>query len=257
MALERMDVSPATAKIILARTAGTRHRIRVRDAAQAAREGAKAMKFVSGNRPDEEETEVLAVALCLLDQFGLGGHMGLDGAGTTRIPQFEALGKGRKQAHDGPAWTAAIEQAGAEMFRRIKKSASESSLWGGADAFILAPVFPEGGAPSDDWTGLGVLVDDGEILPLRGVELRPWTEVVVTHAAIRVALKELLDSREEGAMAYAPKVGDREWPCIDGWPVRLAGSPEDWSIVRDTLEAAQVGEDIDAELEVFGDEIPG
>jgi hypothetical protein len=48
---------------------------------------------------------------CILDAVGVGGPLGLGGDSTARHPAFAALGKGRKQASDGGAWSAAIEAA--------------------------------------------------------------------------------------------------------------------------------------------------
>ena len=51
------------------------------------------------------------VAWALLDAVGIGGRAGLTGEATARHPAFAGCGKGRKQASDGPAWTAAIAAA--------------------------------------------------------------------------------------------------------------------------------------------------
>ena len=45
----------------------------------------------------------------IADQIGVGGRLGLTGAGTARHPAFSALGTGRKQANDGAAWMAAAK----------------------------------------------------------------------------------------------------------------------------------------------------
>ena len=68
------------------------------------------------------------VAWALLDAVGVGGRAGLTGAGTARHPAFASCGKGRKQASDGPAWTAAIAAA-AEIHRagrRVLLTAEET-----------------------------------------------------------------------------------------------------------------------------------
>ena len=56
------------------------------------------------------------VAWALLDAIGVGGRAGLTGAATARHPALRGCGKGRKQATDGAAWTAAIAAA-AEIHR--------------------------------------------------------------------------------------------------------------------------------------------
>ena len=54
-----------------------------------------------------------ALSACLLDAIGIGGPFGAGGWGcsTTRHPAFASCGSGRKNAKDGGAWTAAIEEA--------------------------------------------------------------------------------------------------------------------------------------------------
>lgn len=247
VALKKQGLSDAATRIVLDATAPARHAMRTRDAVVAARRGARQMRFVSGATPSAREVEILGIALLVLDQYGLGGHMGLEGASTTRVPQFQDLGKGRKQAGDGGAWTAAMKSAADYMFRELK---SALTPWHGGEAFTFAPVPPEGGAPSLDWTGLGVLVSRGEILPLRGVELRPWTQVIVSIAVIETALRDL----PQGGI-YAECGPQSPSPIVDGYAVHFAGSPEDWSAVLDALQDAQIGEDIDAELAEFGEEI--
>lgn len=56
-----------------------------------------------------------AALLCLLDTAGVGGRDGVEGASTTRLPCFSGLGKGRKQASDGEAWTSAIRMAAGQL----------------------------------------------------------------------------------------------------------------------------------------------
>lgn len=63
---------------------------------------------------DHEEPcvgEGVAALLCLLDVVGIGGLDRCGGDGTSRIPPFTGLGKGRKQASDGPAWSSAVSGA--------------------------------------------------------------------------------------------------------------------------------------------------
>lgn len=52
-----------------------------------------------------------ALVLGLLDAVGVGGTLGATGDGTRRIPPLARLGKGRKQASDGGAWSSAIRAA--------------------------------------------------------------------------------------------------------------------------------------------------
>lgn len=62
---------------------------------------------------DCRETWAIAIVLGLLDGVGIGGRFGagLGCASTTRLSCLRALGKGRRQASDGNAWTSAIRQA--------------------------------------------------------------------------------------------------------------------------------------------------
>jgi hypothetical protein len=62
-----------------------------------------------------ENPEPLMGTLALMDEFGVGGSDGLGGESTARIPALQGLGKGRKQARDGAAWSAAIKSARHEI----------------------------------------------------------------------------------------------------------------------------------------------
>lgn len=55
------------------------------------------------------------LSLLLADMFGVGGRGGCEGASTERHPGLGGLGHGRKHAADGPAWSAAIADAVAEL----------------------------------------------------------------------------------------------------------------------------------------------
>jgi len=58
----------------------------------------------------------LATALLWAESRGLSGGGTQDpGAGTTRHPAFRSLGKGRRSARDGGAWTAAIAAAAGQV----------------------------------------------------------------------------------------------------------------------------------------------
>jgi len=232
-ALEGMGVSYSTAEAILGLTAPVRHQIRTDYVQRTAVLEAEKMTFASGRHPDAFEAEVLGVALCALDMFGLGGRKGLTGKATVRIPQFRRLGKGRKQAWDGGAWDGAIECAGNKMFHRILRA----GRWGTGGEFIFAPVLPEGGDPDPGWTGIGVALtpDGGEILPIRGDELIPWARVVATFGAADRAISLLPDEGMWREM-YAEEIRDRpNWPVVYGSLVSFTGDPESWSQVVDVL----------------------
>ena len=58
---------------------------------------------------DHDKRYALASALLWLEEKGLyGGGCAFPGAGTKRLRFFRSLGKGRRKATDGPAWTEAI-----------------------------------------------------------------------------------------------------------------------------------------------------
>jgi len=235
-ALEGMGVSYDTAEAILGLTAPVRHQIRTDYVQKTVVLEAKKMTFASGRHPDAFEAEVLGVALCALDQFGLGGRQGLTGKATARIPQFKRLGKGRKQAWDGGAWSEAIECASNQMCHRIRTA----GRWKAGDEFIFAPVLPEGGDPDPGWTGIGVaLTPDGrEILPIRGEELLPWARVAATLGAADSALSYLCGQGACGAIEelYLDELRDRpNWPVICGGRLSFVGDPESWSQVVDVL----------------------
>ena len=99
--LTTAGVTGEAAEAACRETAQARHAWRVEEAEAAAR---KAAKEVYG-----EGTSVLhLIALMLAELAGVGGKDGVAGAGTDRLDAFAQLGKGRKQASDGDAWTAAI-----------------------------------------------------------------------------------------------------------------------------------------------------
>jgi hypothetical protein len=61
---------------------------------------------------DWDKRHAVASTLLWLEHKGLyGGGCFVPGAGTKRLRFFRSLGKGRRKASDGPAWTEAIRQA--------------------------------------------------------------------------------------------------------------------------------------------------
>lgn len=83
-----------------------------------------------------------AWVLLKVDAIGVGGSKGIEGASTARHPFLTRLGKGRKQARDGAAWSSAIEAA----INRL-----ESILSGlGANELELAPAEGDVGAAFTD-----------------------------------------------------------------------------------------------------------
>ena len=66
----------------------------------------------SQSQADWDKMHALASSLLWLEEKGLyGGGCRAPGAGTTRLRFFRHLGKGRRHAADGPAWTDAVSRA--------------------------------------------------------------------------------------------------------------------------------------------------
>jgi len=115
-------------------TAPLRHRERTLKALHAAFNYAYAKIPYDDSDPLNEIRRLLA-AYVLLDAeaHGLyGGGYTNPGAGTSRHKAFTQLGKGRRQALDGPAWTAAIQQAAWEVKETLMRRARANPLdqWG-------------------------------------------------------------------------------------------------------------------------------
>lgn len=110
--LHTAGIDSATVEAVRKATAEFRHEGRKHAAYWAARRWlSHALDF----RKDYGLLDVYAYALCFAESIGLYGGSPRDpGAGTTRHPAFRGLGKGRRHASDGPAWTAAIAAVAAE-----------------------------------------------------------------------------------------------------------------------------------------------
>jgi len=111
--------------------AARRHAARV-EAAEAAAHAWTAEWVRSEPRAGDPLTQgPLAHVVCaILDDMGVGGHMGTGSGGSTlRHPAFAACGSGRKQATDGGAWTAAI---GAVVARSLTEEGIRIGLARGA-----------------------------------------------------------------------------------------------------------------------------
>ena len=148
-------------------TAPARHAARVEAAKAAAR-------AATGNHGAGAPA-----VLCLVEAGGIGGRAGcgtlLPGErATVRLPAFSELGKGRHQAGDGPAWTAAIAQAGQE-FARID---------GPVDAeLVLRPALVPALSP-----GYVVELASGSTVIGRAVVPPPWLAAVARRAIARAIL---------------------------------------------------------------------
>ena len=69
---------------------------------------------------------LVASVLCAIEVSGTGGpgDMGGDSRATVRADWAQSLGKGRSQASDGPAWTAAIGEAGQALRCTVTEACS-------------------------------------------------------------------------------------------------------------------------------------
>lgn len=106
--LESDGISGAAAEMLLNAGNYLRHAQRVAEAKAAAQAAARE---ILGENAGEKEVDVVVRFLGFLDAVGVGGCGGLEGISTSRLPIFRSLGKGRKFARDGGAWSAAIQEA--------------------------------------------------------------------------------------------------------------------------------------------------
>lgn len=117
--LESEGITGEAARLVVKIGAPTRHRGRVMQAVKAAYDATVGL----GSGDSEFGVTVRAAgmaAVIVADIFGIGGENGLTGASTTRVAAFRSLGSGRKQAHDGGAWDAAIEEALSVTLAEVK-----------------------------------------------------------------------------------------------------------------------------------------
>jgi hypothetical protein len=141
--LATLGVVGAAADALLRETAPARHAARVEAALAAAR------------AYDEfERGDAIALAILLADAMGVGGRDGVEGAATLRHPALRSLGSGRKQATDGPAWSAAIAEALARLANEmgpvsITPHSGVLTLWGGADGGWVLGLVSDGVVPAE------------------------------------------------------------------------------------------------------------
>ena len=136
--VESLELPKFSAATELVRRLTSAERAAQREAAvvAAAVEGAEALSTVVDD--DIVVKAVLVMALMGLDEIGVGGPQGLGGESTERISCFASLGKGRKQAGDGPAWSAAIRASlaaglhGGKLFFSPVEGELEVEVLGGA-----------------------------------------------------------------------------------------------------------------------------
>lgn len=117
--LESLGVTGTAAEAILRETGRERHEWRVERAVESARAaGRSLLGFDADEAVDADAAlriDAVAAFVCGLDGYGIGGADGVSGDATVRIAPFGQCGKGRKQATDGPAWSAAIAYAATRL----------------------------------------------------------------------------------------------------------------------------------------------
>lgn len=93
---------------LLRETGRERHQFRVQAAITAAEE--YYLKISNLDRDESSPAIMMATAAAILwaDVIGIGGRDNCEGGCTLRHPALRECGKGRKQATDGDAWSAAI-----------------------------------------------------------------------------------------------------------------------------------------------------
>lgn len=173
-ALAKKGVVGYAAECVRRETAKFRQDARVRRVQEVAREWANTMS-------DERSVMIdfYAMMLCELDIAGIGGMAGgASGDGTLRVPAFRRLGKGRKHATDGGAWSAAIREAGNNMLGRY---VSRSWIAHMEPEPMLGMAFGDG--PGEACEGTVYLT----LEHLTAQKLTPWA-LTVARMGLRAAL---------------------------------------------------------------------
>ena len=150
--------------IHLALTAGERHASRVAAAERAARAALP------------ECADSLVAALCLVEAGGTGGPGGYAGDATRRMSWATGLGKGRRQATDGGAWTAAIVAAGNRL-------CSDTGHISGSTCDDVAVLSVHLTGPDLEWPLAYCLRLAAEWGPSSAERATPWAKVAVEIAA--------------------------------------------------------------------------
>lgn len=104
-------IEGAALDALLRETALQRHKARVAMALKCAESYYLEALKLSADEVSPETLAAGAASVLWADMAGVGGRDGVEGHATRRHPAFAQCGKGRKQATDGPAWSAAILDA--------------------------------------------------------------------------------------------------------------------------------------------------
>lgn len=210
--LENLGVTGAAAEAILKETATLRHQARVAQAKEAAIQAAETLLGRSRGDNLEEDWQVRdhAALVCLFDAAGTGGTANVSGDSTSRLGCFSSLGKGRKQARDGAAWTAAIAAAGEELATGRKNLSYVPIILNGKGE--VYPVLSDPEKP-EDGPGIGIATaDNSETLTIS--ELK---EANFLHVALTVAREGL--RRSLGLKAWRRDLPVRTKNDADNTPI--------------------------------------
>lgn len=218
-----------------------RHRARVAAAEAAALTAAKWTRDAAEAEPlpypqNEAELAALGAALITLEVAGVGGRDNVEGLGTARMPCFRPLGKGRKQARDGAAWTAALEEAARRLLDRAGKLYSHPEIGQtreGLAAAAAASTFWPGDDPQDGrlCVKIGRIPIFTQAIPLA------WTRTVVREGLRRSAG---MRPWHPGLLVATPAVSAPAWGRLLEEVERLAAA------------ARAAGHNLENELVTFG-----
>jgi hypothetical protein len=181
---ESMGLAGAALDLFVKAGAHRRHEMRVKIAQDTLMEVGKAaippedVRRSAGAHLDALATR-LAILAGWLDAGGIGGRFGCGGDATARLPGLHQCGKGRKQASDGGAWTAALKEAITGLLRGIGDTG-----WGSPGDFEVR-IDPTDGV-------CGVWDRDWEVVEVKDLPAAwmPWMEADASRAIIWMAQGE-------------------------------------------------------------------
>jgi len=153
----------------------------------------------------------------IVDLVGVGGKLGLTGAGTDRHLAFSALGKGRKQASDGPAWLAAAEEL-------LRNNASRFTF-SAEDGMTTLKIEPEDTLEIET---------EGEVL---NVIATPLTACVLGECLVPV-LFHCLRASITPVAGWHPANSADHYLQVGGSAIAVTGTPAEWANALNTVLAA-------------------
>lgn len=215
--LSDMGITGEAAEALARETAEGRHKRRVAAATSAADKG---VFELHSDALDESEYKPLmwpqyAIFLCVLDAVGVGGKDGCGGEGTQRVAAFRALGKGRKKATDGGAWSAAILTAGRTMLETAGGSKLAVGVLADGTTIVVSVDEPAGGS---------IVFGSVDPTEARWRPLLPWLRTLAREALRRA-------------------VGLDPWCTLPDW-VSLAPTAGAWASTVNAIEA-EISKDTD------------